>query len=46
MESFKVGDDVSITVLSVDKNQVKIGIRAPIEVLVLRSELVGKEKKR
>lgn len=45
-ESFRIGSNVSVTVLSVDKNKVRIGIDAPKEVPILRSELVGKEKKR
>ncbi|MDY4660318.1 carbon storage regulator [Pseudoflavonifractor capillosus] len=39
-ESLIIGDQISITVLSVDSNgQVNLGICAPKEVLVLRSEL-------
>lgn len=39
-ESLLIGDQISITILSVDAGgQVNIGISAPKEVLVLRSEL-------
>jgi carbon storage regulator len=39
-ESVMIGDHISITILSVDAGgQVNIGISAPREVLVLRSEL-------
>lgn len=39
-ESLVIGDSISITVLSVESNgQVNIGVSAPREVLVLRSEL-------
>lgn len=39
-ESLIIGDHISITVLSVEANgQVNIGISAPKEVLILRSEL-------
>ena len=39
-ESLMIGDQISITILSVDSNgQVNIGVSAPREVLVLRSEL-------
>ena len=43
LQSFKVGDDVTITVLDVTRNQVKIGIKAPKSVLVLRTELTKRK---
>jgi carbon storage regulator len=39
-EELKVGDDISIKIISVDKNQVKIGIDAPKDVSILRMELI------
>jgi len=39
-EKIKIGDDIEIVILSVDKNQVKIGIEAPKEISILRSELI------
>jgi carbon storage regulator len=39
--SVRIGDDITIVVLQVDGNQVRIGIDAPREVKVLRSELTG-----
>ena len=41
-ESIQVGDDIEISVLEIRGNQVRIGINAPPEVLVLRSELLNK----
>lgn len=38
-ESFRVGNHVTITVLSSKDNEVQIAIDAPKEVAVLRSEL-------
>ena len=38
-ESVLVGDDISITVLSVRGNQVKLGVQAPKEVSVHREEI-------
>jgi carbon storage regulator len=41
-ESIQIGDDIEISVLEIRGNQVRIGINAPPEVLVLRSELLNK----
>ncbi len=38
-EIIHVGDDMTITILSIKGNQVKIGINAPKEVPVHRSEI-------
>ena len=41
-ESLKIGDDVTITVLSVRGHQVRIGIDAPKDVSVHREEIYAK----
>mgnify|MGYP001234756662 FL=1 len=38
-ETLMVGDDVTITVLGVKGNQVRIGVNAPKEVAVHREEI-------
>jgi carbon storage regulator len=38
-QSIKVGDDISLTVLGVQGNQVRIGIEAPRAVSVHREEV-------
>ncbi|WP_305831872.1 carbon storage regulator CsrA [Pseudomonas aeruginosa] len=46
-ETLMVGDDVSVTVLGVKGNQVRIGVNAPKEVAVHREEIyqrIQKEK--
>lgn len=39
-ESMLIGDDIEIELLDISGNQVKLGIRAPREIPVLRRELV------
>ncbi|NBI41567.1 carbon storage regulator CsrA [[Haemophilus] felis] len=43
-ESLLIGDDISVTVLSVRGNQVKIGINAPKDVSVHREEIYQRIK--
>ncbi len=43
-ETLIIGDNTEVTVLSVDGNQVKIGIDAPDDVLILREELYYQDK--
>ena len=38
-ESLTIGDEITITVVSVNGNQIRLGITAPREVRVLREEI-------
>ncbi|CAH0344850.1 carbon storage regulator CsrA [Bacillus sp. CECT 9360] len=38
-ESIKIGDNIEITIVSAKNDQVKIGIKAPKEIEVVRNEL-------
>lgn len=44
-ETLMVGDDVSITVLGVKGNQVRIGVNAPREIAVHREEIYNRIQK-
>lgn len=43
-ESIVIGDNVTVRVMAVHGNQVRLGIDAPKEVHVLREELYFREK--
>jgi carbon storage regulator len=42
-ETIVIGDDITVTVLGLNGNQVRIGIDAPRDVLVMREELLERE---
>ena len=44
-EKLMVGDDVTVTVLSISGNQVRIGVNAPRHVAVHREEIYEKVKR-
>ena len=39
-DAIRIGNDIVITILSIDKKSVRIGIDAPENVMILREELV------
>ncbi len=43
-ETLMIGDDVTVTVLAVKGNQVRIGVNAPTEVAVHREEIYERIK--
>lgn len=41
-----IGDDVTVTVLGVKGNQIRIGVNAPREVAVHREEVIQRNQER
>ena len=42
-EWIRIGDDIYVKVLDIKSSHVKLGIRAPEELLVLRGELIKED---
>jgi carbon storage regulator len=42
-EQINIGDDIVITIVKIDKNNVRVGIEAPKEVKILRPEILDKK---
>ena len=40
LQSIMIGQDIKITIVKVERNQVRIGIEAPRDVTILRDELI------
>ncbi|RAU49252.1 MULTISPECIES: carbon storage regulator CsrA [unclassified Pseudomonas] len=43
-ESFSIGDDITVRILGITGNQVRLGITAPLSVKVHRSEVYRRIK--
>lgn len=46
-EVFRIGDDVQVVIIKIDKNTIRLGIEAPKDVEIWREELyqkIAKEK--
>ena len=43
-ESLQIGEDITISVVSIDSNRVRLAISAPNDVAILRSELIDAAK--
>ncbi len=44
-ESLRIGDDIKITILNLDKKQVDLGISAPKDVAINREEVYKKKQR-
>ncbi len=40
LEGIQIGSDIRIKIVKIDRNQVRLGIEAPPDVLIVRDELV------
>lgn len=43
-ERFLIGDEITVKVVEIRGKQIRLGIEAPADVLVLREKLAGKGK--
>ncbi len=44
-ETLMIGDEITLTVLGAKGNQIRLGVNAPKDVVVLREEVYEKTKK-
>ncbi|MGO9312825.1 MAG: carbon storage regulator CsrA [Syntrophobacteraceae bacterium] len=44
-ESILIGDDIEVTITSIDQNKVRVGIKGPANVPIYREELYRKIQK-
>jgi carbon storage regulator len=44
-ETLRIGDDVEVTVMAVNGSQVRIGIKAPRNVIVDRAEIAERKQR-
>ena len=43
-ESIRIGDDITVKIVNVDRNRVRVGVNAPREVRVDREEVAEKKR--
>lgn len=43
-ETIHIGDSITVTVLSIDRNRVRIGVKAPRDIAVDRQEVAEKKR--
>lgn len=45
-QKFRIGDDVTITIVKIDRHSVRIGVEAPGHVGIYREELTEADRRR
>ena len=43
-QALQIGDDITVSVVSIDNNRVRLSISAPNDVSILRSELIDTKR--
>lgn len=44
-EKIRIGDDVIVTICAIDRNKIRVGIEAPADVKVMRTEVADRTGK-
>jgi carbon storage regulator len=44
-ESIQISDEITVTVISIDGKKIRLGIKAPKHINVVRTELLDRDKK-
>ena len=43
-QSLIINDNITVTIISINGNNVKVGIEAPKEIIILRDDIINKQR--
>jgi len=43
-QSLIINDNITVTIISISGNNVKVGIEAPKEIIILRDDIINKQR--